>query len=94
MKTVIKPTQSSNRRGIWELDLTHRHYETLQQLVLDVLASVERCATWDKQRMPAAVIVSQEQKRRLIPDEMEMMISPVNAMEIIVEGLDASPLAA
>lgn len=94
MKTTIKPTQSSDRRGIWELDLTHRHYETLQALVMDVLASVERCATWSPQTMPAAIIVTKDQRERLIPEAMETMISPVNAMEIIVEGLDGPILQA
>lgn len=93
MKTVIKPTQSSNRRGIWELDLSFRHYDTLQALVADVLASIERVATWEPQKMPAAVVVSKEQ-RRLMPLEMEMMISPINVMEIIVDGVDEQIIVA
>ena len=85
MKTKIKPNLDA--RGNYELNLTYRHYDTLQKLVADVLVSIEHCATWAPRTMPAAIRITKEQKR-LMPEEMEIMHSPVNVMEIVVDGVD------
>lgn len=75
------------------LDLSEYEFNSVQDIVTTVMQTCEKYHVWGPSHLPDIVILSKEQ-RVMFPENVWLMTSPYNVMEMFTEGVDNAVLEA